>query len=111
MLLLPKMSHERNIRGSVCAFGSALLSQALGLPPTMESVFAEVLLGIQRPTTPAFNIFADHAGSIFERKPCVTELPGQRCTGVKPFSSHQDSNALRTPPTVPAGSFRPTMVL
>src|SRR5215831_13526634 len=28
----------------------------------------EVLLGIQRPTTPAFSIFADHAGSIFERK-------------------------------------------
>ena len=56
-------------QGSVCAFGSAVLSQALGLPPTMESVLAEVLLGIQRPTTPAFSIFADHAGSIFERKP------------------------------------------
>ena len=93
------------------AFGSAFLSQALGLPPTMESVLAEVLLGIHRPTTPAFSFFSDHAGSIFERKPWVTELPGQRCAGVKPCSAHQDSSALRTPATVPAGSFRPTIVL
>ena len=77
----------------------------------MESVLAEVLLGIQRPTTPQLSSLADHAGSIFERNPCVTELPGQTCTGVTPFSSHQDSSALRTAPTVPAGSFRPTIVL
>jgi len=31
-----------------------------------------------------------------ERKPCVTELPAQTCTEVKPFSAHQDSSALRT---------------
>jgi hypothetical protein len=77
----------------------------------MESVLAEVLLGIHRPTTPAFSILADHAGSIFERKPCVTELPGQTCAGVKPFSSHQVSNAPRTALTAAAGSFRPTIVL
>jgi hypothetical protein len=83
----------------------------MGLPPTIERVLAEVLFGIQSAMTPAFSILADHAGSIFERNPWVTELPGQTCTGVKPFSSHQDSSALRTPPTVPAGSFRPTIVL
>jgi hypothetical protein len=98
-------------RGSVCAFGSALLSQALGLPPTMERVLAEVLLGIQSAITPAFSILADQAGSIFERKPCVTELPAQTRTGVTRFSAHQDSRALRTALTAAAGSFRPTIVL
>src|SRR5258706_8088400 len=77
----------------------------------MLRVLADVLLGIHSPTTPAFKCFAHHAGSIFERNPWVTEQPGQRCTGVKPFSAHHDSSAARTPPTVPAGSFLPTMVL
>ena len=52
----------------VC-IGSAVLSQAMGLPPTIESVLADVLLGIQSAMTPAFSILADHAGSIFERNP------------------------------------------
>jgi hypothetical protein len=111
------MSHAEDLfdlgqeSGSVWAFGSAVLSHALGLPPTMESVLADVLFGIHKPTTPALSILADQAGSIFERNPCVTELPGQTCTGVKPFSAHQELSAVRTPATVPAGSFRPTIVL
>ena len=40
-----------------------------GLPPTIESVLADVLLGIQSAMTPAFSILADQAGSIFERNP------------------------------------------
>src|SRR5581483_2091131 len=106
----PYLSESAQESGSVCAFGSALGSQALGLPPTMASVFADVLLGIQRATTPAFKFLAHHDGSIFERNPWVTELPGQSCAGVSLFSAHQDSSALRTALTVPAGSLRPTMV-